>query len=96
MSQQLVAFWLTAIMVVSAVAISAVIFITHTDFWHSLGKTFRVGVILIGLGLGVQTYRTLYFLKTGSYPIDEYFPLWAVKDIGSCLIIWSLLKPAFK
>jgi len=89
MSRALVEIWLVIVMLVSFCALALVVKIQHTMFWHTLPKTFRVGVILLSLGLGVQTYRSVVYLITGAYPVDSYFPTWIVKDLGFCLIVYS-------
>jgi hypothetical protein len=88
----MVEFWLLLVMGFSVVALSAAIVLTHGSYWQTRDKTFRVGFILLCLGLGVQTYRSIHFLKFGHYPADYYFPTWVVKDLGFCLIVWSEFK----
>jgi hypothetical protein len=85
----MVSFWLIAVMAVSlAGLILATVFI-HTRHWHTHDKVFRIGFILLCLGLGVQTFRSLHFLQFGYYPVDFYFPTWIVKDVGFCMMIYS-------
>lgn len=96
MSQELVAFWLGIVMLASLPTILVGTYITikyPTIEYISdkfLTKMFRLGLALGMVGLSVQTYRSLYFFDHGSYPVDVYFPTWATKDIGFCLIIASL------
>lgn len=94
MSQESVAMWLTAILGMTCVALFLGVGVTHSKYWHALPKTFRLGYVLCGLGLGVQCYRTLYFLNYGHYPVDLFFPLWALKDIGFCLMTFSMCHMA--
>lgn len=89
MSHFLVEAWLVIVMAISFCSLALVVKLQHTMFWHTLPKTFRVGFILLSLGLGVQTYRSVVFLITGAYPVDSYFPTWVVKDLGFCLIVYS-------
>lgn len=89
MSHILVETWLVVVMALSFCALALVVKTQHTMFWHTLPKTFRVGCILLSLGLGVQTYRSVVYLLTGAYPVDAYFPTWVVKDLGFCLIVYS-------
>lgn len=85
----MVSFWLILLMVMSlAFLVLAGVFV-YNQHWHLHAKTFRIGFILLCLGLGVQTFRSIHFLQFGNYPIDFYFPTWAVKDVGFCLIIYS-------
>jgi len=89
MSHAMVSFWLVLVMIVSLAALFLAGMFIHSKFWHSHDKVFRIGFILLCLGLGVQTFRSIHFLQFGSYPVDYFFPTWAVKDIGICLMIWS-------
>jgi len=90
MSHAMVSFWLVLVMVVSLAGLVLAGMFIHSRHWHSHDKLFRIGFILLCLGLGVQTFRSIHFLQFGSYPIDHFFPTWAVKDLGTCLIIWSV------
>ena len=92
MSRAMVEFWLLLVMAFSVVAIGAAMWLTHSAYWQTRDKTFRVGFLLLCLGLGVQTYRSIHFFQFGSYPVDHYFPTWCVKDLGFCLIICSEFK----
>lgn len=97
MSAQLVEFWLLFVMVFSFIALLTGYWLCHTEFWRLvLDKPFKIGFILLGLGLGVQTYRSIFFLNLGYYPVDAYFPTWIVKDMGFCLIVFSVSRDAFK
>lgn len=89
MSHAMVSFWLILVMVVSLSALVLAGMFIHSQHWQSHAKTFRIGFILLCLGLGVQTFRSIHFLQFGSYPIDFYFPTWIVKDVGFCLMIYS-------
>jgi hypothetical protein len=92
MSHAMVEFWLLLVMAFSVVALGAAMVLTHGAYWQTRDKTFRVGFLLLCLGLGVQTYRSIHYLQFGTYPVDHYFPTWIVKDVGFCLIIWSEFK----
>lgn len=97
MSTALVEAWLVIVMALSVVAIGLAAVLTHSgEFWQRQDKIFRIGFILLCLGLGVQTYRSVYFLKFGSYPIDHYFPTWIVKDVGFCMIVYSKFSEFLK
>jgi hypothetical protein len=89
MSHVMVEFWLLVVMAFSVVALGAAMVLTHGGYWQTLDKTFRVGFLLLCLGLGVQTFRSIHYLQFGTYPVDHYFPTWSVKDLGFCMIIWS-------
>jgi hypothetical protein len=90
MSHAMVEFWLIALMGISSVAMVSGFALSFSDQWQTMTKTFRIGFILLTMGLGVQTIRSLHFLQFGTYPIDEYFPTWIVKDIGFCLMVYSM------
>jgi hypothetical protein len=90
MSDTLVRFWLISVMCGSTVAMVACLMLSHSKYWQTLDKIFRIGVVLLTLGLGVQTFRSIFFLQFGAYPLDHYFPTWLVKDIGFCLMVYSL------
>jgi hypothetical protein len=97
MSKELVEAWLLIVMAASFAAMLAGYWLTHTEYWITrLDKTFRSGFIFMALGLAVQTYRSIYFIQFGHYPVDEYFPAWIVKDIGFCTLVYSACKAAVK
>ena len=89
MSHLMVEFWLLAVGAVSLVALAFSTMLIHGNYWLTRDKPFRVGFLLLCLGLGVQTFRSVYFMQFGYYPIDFYFPTWIVKDAGFCLIVYS-------
>jgi hypothetical protein len=89
MSQVMVEFWLLLVMGFSAIALATAMVLIHGQHWQGQDKVFRVGFLLLCLGLGVQTFRSVHFLQFGSYPMDFYFPTWIVKDAGFCLIVYS-------
>jgi hypothetical protein len=85
----MVEFWLLVVMVVSLSALAFSTVLIHTRYWLARDKVFRVGFLLLCLGLGVQTFRSVHFIQFGYYPVDFYFPTWIVKDAGFCLIVYS-------
>ena len=89
MSRMVVEFWLMLVMGFSALAMVASIILIHRQHWQEQDKVFRIGFLLLCLGLGVQTFRSIHYLQFGTYPIDFYFPTWIVKDAGFCLIVYS-------
>jgi nitric oxide reductase large subunit len=89
MSRMVVEFWLMLVMGFSALAMVASIILIHRQHWQEQDKVFRIGFLLLCLGLGVQTFRSVHYLQFGTYPIDFYFPTWIVKDAGFCLIVYS-------
>jgi hypothetical protein len=94
MSHAMVSFWLVLVMGVSLAGLVLAGMFIHSRHWHSHDKLFRIGFILLCLGLGVQTFRSIHFLQFGSYPIDFYFPTWIVKDVGFCMMIYSKFTEA--
>lgn len=89
MSRIMVEFWLLLVMGFSAIAMVASFILIHSRFWQEQDKVFRIGFLLLCLGLGVQTFRSIHYLQFGTYPIDFYFPTWIVKDAGFCMIVYS-------
>jgi hypothetical protein len=94
MSDAQVAMWLTISMVASFFFIGIAfvfVFISGQDM-HMLQK---VGFALLVFGLVVQVVRTVHYLKFGSYPVDQYVPLWLSKDIGIMALIYyySFIHP---
>ena len=89
MSRVMVEFWLMLVIGFSAIAILLSVILTHRRNWQEQDKIFRIGFLLLCLGLGVQTFRSIHYLQFGTYPIDFYFPTWIVKDAGFCLIVYS-------
>jgi hypothetical protein len=89
MSRIMVEFWLLLVMGFSAIAMVVSFILIHSRHWQEQDKVFRIGFLLLCLGLGVQTFRSIHYLQFGTYPIDFYFPTWIVKDAGFCLIVYS-------
>jgi nitric oxide reductase large subunit len=89
MSRMMVEFWLMLVMGFSALAMVASFILIHRQHGQEQDKVFRIGFLLLCLGLGVQTFRSIHYLQLGTYPIDFYFPTWIVKDAGFCLIVYS-------
>ena len=94
MSDAQVAMWLTISMVASFFFIGIAfvfVFISGQDM-HMLKK---VGFALLVFGLVVQVVRTVHYLEFGSYPVDQYVPLWLSKDIGIMALIYyySFIHP---
>lgn len=107
MSQELVIIWLVLVMCISIPTIFAGGFMAMRhpllDYLTNsfCAKVFKIGVYFAMLGLCVQTYRSLYFFQFEHYPADVFFPTWVTKDLGICLIIFSLWlqrkqKPEFE
>ncbi len=89
MSLFLVQMWLIIVMTFSMAAIPSILVFTHSEFWHKKDKLFKIGFLMLCTGLAIQTVRSLFYLKMSMYPIDYYFPLWIVKDIGFVLMVIS-------
>lgn len=85
----MVEFWLMLVMGFSALAMVASIILIHRRHWQEQDKIFRIGFLLLCLGLGVQTFRSIFYFEFGTYPVDQYFPTWIVKDAGFCMIVYS-------
>jgi hypothetical protein len=88
MTDNQVAFWLIAVLVIELVAVIVAmfcIFLRDNPPMHLLQK---VGFAMIVCGLVVQVVRSLHYLEFGKYPVDVYFPLWIFKDIGACVLIY--------
>jgi nitric oxide reductase large subunit len=96
MSTLMVEFWLLVVMAFSLIALAIATVLIYSPYWQIRDKPFRVGFLLLCLGLGVQTFRSLHFLQFNSYPVDFYFPTWIVKDAGFCLIVYSEFKKSQK
>jgi hypothetical protein len=53
---------------------------------------FKVGLITLMMGLSIQLVRSMHYATTGTYPVDNYFPLWILKDIGASIMIFEKVK----
>lgn len=55
-----------------------------------------VGMYMATAGLIVQVGRSNNYLKFDVYPVDEWFPLWILKDIGLSIMLYCILKLGHK
>ncbi len=91
--------WLTLVLLIEVPAIAMVVL--HTPL---LGKLKAVGldwVMAVGLylstiGLIAQVGRTNHYLKFNAYPVDEWFPVWVLKDVGISIMIFCVTRLALK
>ena len=90
MTDKQVAIWLAVMLVIEGVAIISVLWLGVSGKALKLHKLVGIGVILMALGLAVQIVRSLHYFEYGRYPVDHFFPLWILKDLGGSLIIFYL------
>lgn len=91
--------WLVLVLLIEVPAIAMVVL--HTPL---LGKLKAVGldwVMAVGLylstiGLIAQVGRTNHYLKFNAYPVDEWFPVWVLKDVGISIMIFCVTRLALK
>lgn len=91
--------WLTLVLLIEVPAIAMVVL--HSPL---LGKLKAVGldwVMAVGLylstiGLIAQVGRTNHYLKFNAYPVDEWFPVWVLKDVGISIMIFCVTRLALK
>jgi hypothetical protein len=91
--------WLLLVMLVAVPAIAMVAM--HPQLKSPLYRTgfdwlMLVGIYLSTFGLGVQVGRSLHYIKFDSYPVDEWFPFWITKDIGISIMLFCIVRLAFK
>lgn len=87
MTDQQIAFWLATVLVIEAVAIGAMCWLSVSTKALHLSRWVVFGLLLISFGLGVQIVRSLHYFEFGRYPIDTFFPWWILKDIGGSILI---------
>lgn len=97
MSDAQVAFWLVSVGVVDLLAVIVAAFVLFTE-QSPLAPMQKVGVAFLVMGLVVQLARSSHYLMHGTYPVDNYFPLWITKDIGAIILIffYTFIKPKVK
>ena len=91
--------WLLLVMLIEVPAIAMVAM--HLQLKSALyrmgfGWLMMVGVYLCTFGLGVQVGRSLHYIKFDHYPVDEWFPFWVTKDIGISIMLFCIVRLAFK
>ena len=98
MTDQQIAFWLITAGVFEMAAIFIAIFVVFPSDEYGLHPVLKFGFALIVMGLVVQIIRSTHYLQNGFYPVDRIFPMWLVKDIGSCVLIFyfAYLHPKLK
>ena len=98
MTDQQIAFWLITAGVFEIAAIFIAIFVVFPSEEYQLHPMLKFGFALIVMGLVVQIIRSTHYIQHGYYPVDRIFPMWLVKDIGACILIWyfAYLHPKLK
>lgn len=77
-----VAIWLSVVALFEVPAIAAAMLMALDDRIYKNDNILLFGFALMTLGMMAQIYRTIHYFKYGAYPIDVFFPLWVLKDIG--------------
>jgi hypothetical protein len=91
--------WLTLVLLIEVPAIAMVVL--HTPLLKRLEAVgldwvMAVGLYLSTIGLIAQVGRTNHYLKFNVYPLDEWFPVWVLKDVGISIIIFCVVRLALK
>lgn len=91
--------WLTIVLLIEVPAIAMVAL--HTPIMTKLKAIgfdwlMAMGMYMLTIGLCVQVGRTNHYLKFDTYPIDEWFPVWVLKDIGGSIMLYCVIKLALK
>jgi cytochrome b561 len=55
-----------------------------------------VGIYLSTIGLIAQVGRTNHYLKFNVYPVDEWFPVWVLKDVGISIMVFCVIRLGLK
>lgn len=89
--------WLTLALLIEVPAIAMVVL--HTPFMQRLkaigfGRLMLTGIYLATIGLCAQVGRTNHYIKFDVYPVDEWFPVWVLKDIGLSIILYCIITLA--
>jgi hypothetical protein len=92
MIDQWVLMWLVLVGVIEAGAFFAASVYMLSAEGLKETKLFKAGLIMLMMGLIVQLSRSAHYATTGTYPVDNYFPLWILKDIGASILIFEKVK----
>lgn len=87
-------FWLIVVLCIELPAIGFVIMNAPLmKILRLIGFDWRMaaGIYISTLGLIVQVGRTQNYLEFDAYPIDEWFPLWTLKDIGNSIMLYCVI-----
>ena len=92
-------FWLILVLLIEVPAIAMMVM--HTPMLQKLKALGLSGWMLAGMylstvGIFVQVIRTYHYVKFNSYPVDEWFPFWALKDVGISIMIFCVVRLALK
>lgn len=91
--------WLIIVLLIEVPAIAMVVL--HTPLLSKLKAVglnwvMAVGLYLSTIGLIAQVGRTNHYLKFNAYPVDEWFPVWVLKDVGISIMIFCVTRLALK
>lgn len=91
--------WLTLVLLIEVPAIAMVVL--HSPLLAKLKAVglnwvMAVGLYLSTIGLIAQVGRTNHYLKFNAYPLDEWFPVWVLKDVGISIMIFCVTRLALK
>lgn len=91
--------WLVLVLLIEVPAIAMVAL--HPSLMKLLraigfGRLMAVGIYLSTIGLIAQVGRTNHYLKFNVYPVDEWFPVWVLKDVGLSIIIFCVIRLGLK
>ena len=91
--------WLVLVLLIEVPAIAMVVL--HAPLMRLMraigfGRLMAVGVYLSTIGLIAQVGRTNHYLKFNVYPVDEWFPVWVLKDVGLSIIIFCVIRLSLK
>jgi hypothetical protein len=87
--------WLVLVLLIEVPAIAMVAL--HNSLYQKLKAVgfdwlMLVGMYMLTIGLVVQVGRTNHYLKFNTYPVDEWFPFWVLKDIGGSIMLYCVVK----
>ena len=91
--------WLNLVLLIEVPAIAMVVL--HTPLLNRLKAVGLDWVMALGLyvstiGLIAQVGRTNHYTKFNAYPVDEWFPVWVLKDVGISIMIFCVTRLALK
>lgn len=91
--------WLILVLLIEVPAIAMVVL--HTPLLArlkaiGLGRLMAAGMYMATIGLVAQVGRTHHYLKFNAYPVDEWFPVWVLKDVGLSIMFFCIVRLTLK
>lgn len=88
-------FWLFVVLLIEVPAIAMVVMhkkLKKALYAMGFDWLMLAGIYMLTAGLFVQVGRSYNYFKFDKYPIDEWFPMWVLKDIGGSIMTYCVVK----